>query len=229
MEEYIENRKLTKSDIPLIHFLDDYNILIWRDLVYLDCDEDFFKEFIKKYTITSVCSSEYATEWKLRLLIDDYENRKSYNIPWTEITNCNAKLSEDFIQKYIDNLYLPSIISNQILSEEFIENNWEYFKDNLNIIAKYQTHLSPEFFEKNMSSIKPCIFSELLKIIQFPFRFFEDHFNEFEPIVLGTAIRFQDCLKDIIGLEFKHEFVRFKEPITTKENEEEIITEEENK
>lgn len=229
MEEYIENRKLTKVDIPLIHFLDDYDILSWRELIYLDCDQDFFNEFIEKYTLTAVCSTDYVTEEKLTSLIDDYSARRSYTISWSDISGVNTKLSEEFIQKYIDNLYLPAIISNQTLSEEFIENNWSYFKDKLDIIAEFQTHLSPEFFEKNMSSIKPCIFSELLKIIQFPFRFFEDHFNEFEPIVLGTAIKFQDCLKDIIGLEFKHEFVRFKEPITTKENEEETITEEENK
>src|SRR5574343_580588 len=99
-----------------------------------------------------------------------YENINNFVVDWFYISK-HQKLSEEFIEKYIDKVNWDCISINQTLSEEFIGKH----KDKVNwcYISTYQT-LSEEFIEKYIDRVDWCCILQYQKLSE---EFIEKHSN----------------------------------------------------
>ena len=106
---------------------------------------------------------------------DDYISKSDCIIKYVwDILSNNQKLSEDFIEKYIDKVDWHYISTYQTLSEEFIEKHID--KVDCSRISKYQT-LSEEFIDKHSDNVIWYRISEYQKLSE---EFIEKYIDKVE-------------------------------------------------
>lgn len=87
---------------------------------YIQCSKDFIREVLDNYydyldwdTIFCICDQNSVDE----KFINEYKNK----LDWGSISLMHDKISEDFIERHIEEVYWDSISRNPNLSVEFLK------------------------------------------------------------------------------------------------------------
>lgn len=115
------------EDISYIPHLPDNFVLKYRRRLHLDYvfQETQLKEETLDKLSKYLTTKEWHEVWDNQKVSEEFIERHIDNIDWERVSCCQ-QLSENFIKKYIDKLDWEGISFNQELSEQFVREYWDY-------------------------------------------------------------------------------------------------------
>ena len=177
-----EYQKLEEHFIRTLVF--NHNYVDWTNIFrYQTLSEKMIKDLLKKFNSEEPSINMKKKIWSLIFryqklpeeVLNEFAEQCANMIGWSlmfwDLTIINQELSGDFIDNWIqiikENNLFSAIIENQIITLEFLDNNWYYFDENTKALV-VQKYWIPKLFAESHNITFSKVYRKRITIGQKP-------------------------------------------------------------
>lgn len=174
------------KDISWIHNLPDDFVLKYKRKLHFDSVlmESHLKEETLEKLSPLFTSKDWYNVWDEQEVSEEFIERHIDNVDWERVSCCQ-NLSEDFIRKYADKVDWEDISLSQEMSEQFVREFWD--KIHKNIFFNFNKKVSNDFI-REMRSKYPAEVIEIGDNCSVDPNIFREFLNELKWAETGAAV-----------------------------------------